>query len=62
MEKMRFSVDAFINNWLASESCWMREIDGVEVTFDEYDVAQCGNYFVLKEWCEPINDSDNNDK
>ena len=63
MEKMRFSAKAFIKTWFESPACWIREIDGKEVIFAEQKgIAQCGNYFVIKEWCEPINDSDNNDK
>lgn len=63
-EKMRFSAYKLLKLYAISNNMdWIFDIDGMEVEFN-YDtgVARCGDCYVIKEWCEPINSSDNNDK
>ena len=61
--KMRFSAERYISTMFGGEKEWWNQINGKEVEFtSDSNLGRCECYLVLKEWCEPINDSDNNDK
>ena len=60
---MRFSKDKYMSCMTDNPESWYNKINGKEVELvGESSLLRCDGYFVLKEWCEPINDSDNNDK
>lgn len=60
---MRFSFERYIDFLLSNDRTWYNKINGKEVEFSpDSNISRCDGYFVLREWCEPINDSDNNDK
>ena len=60
---MRFSKEKYWSFIKDDPDCWYSKIDGEEADMIESsNLLMCGGYFVLKEWCEPINDSDNSDK
>lgn len=61
--KMKFSKEKYLATMIGGEKAWWNKINGEEVEFaPDSNIARCGNYFVLREWCEPceqINKSDN---
>lgn len=60
---MRFSKDKYMSCMTDDPESWYNKINGKEVELvGESNILMCDGYFVLKEWCEPINDSDNSDK
>ena len=60
---MRFSKDKYMSFVKDDPEHWYNKINGKEVELvGDSNLVMCDGYFVLKEWCEPINDSDNNDK
>jgi hypothetical protein len=63
MEKMRFSLDRYMNYQISKYIPWYTKIIGKDVKFSPgSNIGICDGYVILREWCEPINSSDNNDK
>lgn len=63
MERLKFSKAKYLSYLVDHPDHWYNRIDGKEVEYIEgSNLVLCGGHFILKEWCEPINDSDNNDK
>jgi hypothetical protein len=58
--KMKFSKEKYLSFITGGDSAWYNKISGKEVEFTpDSNLGRCEGYFILKEWCEPINDSDN---
>ena len=63
MTRLKFSKDKYMSFIIDNPDHWYNQIDGKEVeSLSDSNLVTCDGYFVLKEWCEPINDSDNSDK
>ena len=58
--KMIFDAVKYLKDLIENPEAWYNKIDGKEVEFIlDSNLGRCEGYFILKEWCEAINDSDN---